>query len=58
MKTDTQINNIPVQSEVILVNVTGFWGKVLVPGAGYRGGFYEKLWEACPTFDKASASWL
>jgi len=35
----------------------GLCGKVLVVG-GYRGGFYEKLLEACPMSDRASASQL
>jgi len=33
-------------------------GKVLVLGGGYRGGFCEKLPEASPMSDKASASQL
>ena len=39
------------------VVVTGSHGKGLVAG-GYRGGFCEKLREASPMADKASASWL
>jgi len=35
----------------------GLCGKALVAG-GYRGGFCEKLREASPMSDKASASWL
>jgi len=35
----------------------GLHGKVLVVG-GYRGGFYEKLREASPVSDEASASRL
>ena len=35
----------------------GLLGKVLV-ARGYRGGFCEKLWEASPMSDKASASRL
>jgi len=37
--------------------VSGFCGKVLVVG-GYRGGFCEKLREASPMSDRASASQL
>jgi len=43
-----------------LVVVGGAWslrGKVLVAG-DYRGGFHEKLPEASPMSDRASASWL
>ena len=36
----------------------GLGGKVLVAGGDYRGGFCEKLWEASPLSDKASASRL
>ena len=35
----------------------GLPGKVLLVG-GYRGGFCEKLLEASPMSDRASASWL
>jgi len=38
--------------------VVGLRGKVLVVGEIYRGGFCEKLQEASPMFDRASASWL
>jgi len=40
------------------VSVVGLRGKVLVAGGGCRDGFWEKLSEAFPMSDTASASWL
>ena len=40
------------------VGVLGLHGKVLLAGAGYRGGFCEKLLEASPVSDRANASRL
>jgi len=39
-------------------NAVGLCGKVLVVEGGYRRGSSEKLREASPISDKASASWL
>ena len=40
-----------------LHSVMGWCGKISLAG-GYRGDFCEKLREASPMSDKASASWL
>jgi len=48
--------NRPIM-KITFNSVIGLFAKVLVAG-GYRGGFREKLREASPMCDKASASQL
>jgi len=52
------LNTLVKELSAVHISVMGLRGKVLVAGGGYRGGFCEKLLEASPMSDKASASRL